>query len=117
MYLFRKTGYNARTVVEYHDTDEAVRAIRRLARDNVGGFFIFDVYSGPIVAGLPCERWGGIVLTSPEILNFENWRECRGAYFIFVNCHTAGEIKAFFAWEKREVAAWRATKRGKKKSA
>ncbi|RNE96535.1 retrotransposon hot spot (RHS) protein, partial [Trypanosoma conorhini] len=100
MYLFRKTGEQAGTVVEYKTPLHGMLAIQALDERQVAGYYIFDVTKERRPSdALPCKHWGGIVLTSPAGINYEDWMKQREADHIFVNCYTAREMKAFYAWQ------------------
>ncbi|RNE99131.1 retrotransposon hot spot (RHS) protein [Trypanosoma conorhini] len=102
MYLFHKTGEQAGTVVKYTNTDQGALVVRALAEKQIAGYYIFDVTKGLCPSEeLPNEHWGGIVLTSPDKSNYEEWKKQRGALCIYVNCYTPRELKAFYAWQKR----------------
>ncbi|RNE95950.1 retrotransposon hot spot (RHS) protein, partial [Trypanosoma rangeli] len=102
--LFHKTGEMAGIVVEYGCTSEGLWAIKELERANVGGYYIFNVTKDHrVVAGLPRRRWGGVVLNTPDASNYEGWKKQRNAFNIFVNGYDAREMKAFFAWQERDL--------------
>ncbi|RNE95825.1 retrotransposon hot spot (RHS) protein [Trypanosoma rangeli] len=102
--LFHKTGEMTGTAVKYKSTSEGLWAIKELERANVGGYFIFDVTKDHrVVVGLREKWWGGIVLNTPDASNYEGWKKQRNAFNIFVNGYDAREIKAFFAWQERDL--------------
>ncbi|RNF09069.1 retrotransposon hot spot (RHS) protein [Trypanosoma rangeli] len=104
VYLFHKTGEMAGTAVKYKSTSEGLWAIKELERANVGGYYIFDVTKDHrVVVGLPRRRWGGVVLTTPDARNYEGWKKQRNAFNIFVNGYDAREMRAFFAWQERDL--------------
>ncbi|KAH8617474.1 putative retrotransposon hot spot protein 4 (RHS4) [Trypanosoma vivax] len=53
--------------------------------------------------GLPTPELGCVVLSSPSERNYKGWKKHNEAYYIFINCYTALEIKAFFAWQQRAL--------------
>ncbi|CCD20074.1 putative retrotransposon hot spot protein 4 (RHS4) [Trypanosoma vivax] len=123
-YIFHKTGAMAGRVVLYEEAKSAVSAMRHMEkemqemlekrREAEGvkdatkeyiakrGFIIFDV-SGERHAedNELSARWGCIVLSSPKASNFKEWKKQREAFYIFINCYTMLEMKAFFAWQER----------------
>ncbi|CCD20101.1 hypothetical protein, conserved in T. vivax, partial [Trypanosoma vivax Y486] len=118
-YIFHKTGAMAGRVVFYKKADDALivmwdmenerheALVKRKEAEGVKdaendcrakcGFIIFDV-SGKCQPenSLSTTRWGCVVLSSPEASNFKEWKKQKRAFYIFINCYTMLEMKAFF---------------------
>ncbi|EKG00935.1 retrotransposon hot spot (RHS) protein, putative [Trypanosoma cruzi] len=68
----------------------------------VKGYIIYDVAKGgrnPSVFFVPSE-WGMLVVTSPNVDNFEEWRKHKGAAPIVLNCPEEMDVKAMCFWMK-----------------
>ncbi|KAH8615953.1 putative retrotransposon hot spot protein 4 (RHS4) [Trypanosoma vivax] len=125
-YIFHKTGAMAGRVVFYKKADDALTEMWYMAKDirealvkrkeaegvmdaekdcrAKCGFIIFDVgEKHQPRLDLPTSEWGCIVLSSPSERNYKGWKKHKMAYYIFINCYTALEIKAFFAWQQRAL--------------
>ncbi|RNF00661.1 retrotransposon hot spot (RHS) protein [Trypanosoma conorhini] len=103
VYFFHKTGHNAGTVVEYTSTEQGVWAMDSLAGRHVPGYFIFDMAKNHQLGGhMSPGRWGGVVLSLPDIKYYDWLCDKHGAGTIFVNSYTARELKALFAWRERK---------------
>ncbi|CCD20591.1 hypothetical protein, conserved in T. vivax, partial [Trypanosoma vivax Y486] len=118
-YIFHKTGAMAGRVVFYKKADDALTVmwdmenerhealVKRKEAEGVKdaendcrakcGFIIFDV-SGKCQPenSLSTTRWGCVVLSSPKVSNFKEWKKQKRAFYIFINCYTMLEMKAFF---------------------
>ncbi|KAH8615408.1 putative retrotransposon hot spot protein 4 (RHS4) [Trypanosoma vivax] len=125
-YIFHKTGAMAGRVVFYEEARAAITAMRHMANERREalvkrkkaegvkdaaqkckakcGFIIFDV-GGKHQPGLelPTSEWGCVVLSSPNERNYKGWKKQKMAYYIFINCYEAREMKAFFAWQQRAL--------------
>nr|CCC52513.1 hypothetical protein TVY486_1015550 [Trypanosoma vivax Y486] len=103
-YLFHKTGAESKTARYYGSTADGLSAIDGLLDKGICGYFIFDTTQDQAPPmNLPTSKWGGIVLTSPDVQGYKEWKDQKGAVHIFMNTHDKQEIKAIFAWERREV--------------
>ncbi|EKG00135.1 retrotransposon hot spot (RHS) protein, putative, partial [Trypanosoma cruzi] len=50
--------------------------------------------------GLPCKGWGMIVVTSPNIKNFEWWAMQMGAEQIIIDCPKESDVRAMCIWKE-----------------
>ncbi|PWU83240.1 putative retrotransposon hot spot (RHS) protein [Trypanosoma cruzi] len=99
-FLFDKT---AQTVEKYGAASNIEDILDGLSDRGVKGYIIYDValkgYQPP--AGLPCEGWGMIVVTSPNKNNYESWAKQIGAEQIIIDCPDESDVKAMCSWMKR----------------
>ncbi|RNF01449.1 retrotransposon hot spot (RHS) protein, partial [Trypanosoma cruzi] len=98
-FLFDKTTQ----VASVYEGDESIfRIVSSFSGRGVKGYVIYDVTmkgKQPQIA-LPCEGWGMILLTSPNIKNFEWWASRRYAARIVINCPKESDVRAICAWMK-----------------
>ncbi|PWV01230.1 putative retrotransposon hot spot (RHS) protein [Trypanosoma cruzi] len=98
-FLFDKT---IKTVTQYH-TDEMSRSvISSLWQSGMKGYIIYDVArkGTPPDTNFAPPQWGMIVLTSPNVNNFEDWRRHREAAPIIINCPDEMDVKAMCIWKE-----------------
>ncbi|PWU84162.1 putative retrotransposon hot spot (RHS) protein [Trypanosoma cruzi] len=98
-FLFDKT---TKTVTKYHTVEMSRSVISSLWQRGMKGYIIYDVAKGgrnPSVFFVPPE-WGMIVVTSPNVNNFEDWRKHKGAVPIVINCPEEMDVKAMCFWMK-----------------
>ncbi|EAN85054.1 retrotransposon hot spot (RHS) protein, putative [Trypanosoma cruzi] len=98
-FLFDKTTQVASV---YKGDDSIFRIVSSFSGRGVKGYVIYDVAvkgKQPQIA-LPCEGWGMILLTSPNIKNFEWWASRRYAARIVINCPEESDVRAICAWMK-----------------
>ncbi|PWU91496.1 putative retrotransposon hot spot (RHS) protein [Trypanosoma cruzi] len=98
-FLFDKT---AKTVTKYTAASNIVDILDELSDRGVKGYIIHDVAlkGRQPPAGLPCEGWGMIVVTSPNTNNYESWAEQMGAEQIIINCPDESDVKAMCIWKE-----------------
>ncbi|RNE97399.1 retrotransposon hot spot (RHS) protein, partial [Trypanosoma cruzi] len=97
-FLFDKTS---RTVTQY-PTDEMSRSvISSLWQRGMKGYVIYDVAKKgkPPATTFAPPQWGMIVLTSPNVDKFEEWRKQREAAPIIINCPDEMDVKAMCIWK------------------
>ncbi|ESS61249.1 retrotransposon hot spot (RHS) protein [Trypanosoma cruzi Dm28c] len=97
-FLFDKT---IKTVTQY-PTDEMSRSvISSLWQRGMKGYVIYDVAKKgtPPATTFAPPQWGMIVLTSPNVDNFEEWRKQREAAPIIINCPDEMDVKAMCIWK------------------
>ncbi|EKG08241.1 retrotransposon hot spot (RHS) protein, putative, partial [Trypanosoma cruzi] len=99
-FLFDKT---TKTVKKYSAASNIEDILDGLSDRGVKGYIIYDValkgYQPP--AGLPCEGWGMIVVTSPNKNNYESWAKLVGAEQIVINCPEESDVRAICIWKER----------------
>ncbi|EKG05868.1 retrotransposon hot spot (RHS) protein, putative [Trypanosoma cruzi] len=98
-FLFDKT---AKTVTKYSAASNIVDILDELSDRGVKGYIIHDVAlkGRQPPAGLPCEGWGMIVVTSPNTNNYESWAEQMGAEQIIINCPDESDVRAMCIWKE-----------------
>ncbi|RNF20683.1 putative retrotransposon hot spot (RHS) protein, partial [Trypanosoma cruzi] len=66
------------------------------------GYIIYDVAmkGRQPSTGLPCKGWGMIVVTSPNIKNFEWWAMQMGAEQIIIDCPDESDVRAMCIWKE-----------------
>ncbi|PWV04787.1 putative retrotransposon hot spot protein (RHS) [Trypanosoma cruzi] len=71
------------------------------------GYVIYDVTEKGMPASWfsPFNEWGMIVVSSPEVSNYEKWERQKGAARIIMNCPAEMDVKAMCAWMKRDETA------------
>ncbi|RNC52089.1 putative retrotransposon hot spot (RHS) protein, partial [Trypanosoma cruzi] len=98
-FLFDKT---ARTVSLYTSEASILSILGGFSRRGVKGYIIYDVAlkGHQPSAGLPCEGWGMIVVTSPNKNNYESWAKLVRAKQIIMNCPEENDVRAMCIWKK-----------------
>ncbi|KAF8284930.1 putative retrotransposon hot spot (RHS) protein [Trypanosoma cruzi] len=102
-YVFDKT---IKTVTRYLGSQTSKECLHELERLEMKGYVIYDVTE----KGMPAScfapyGWGMIVLSSPNVRNYEKWEKQEGAERIIVNCPDEMDVKAMCAWMKRDETA------------
>ncbi|KAF5218430.1 hypothetical protein ECC02_008673 [Trypanosoma cruzi] len=103
VYVFDKT---AKTVRRYSDEDMCITALRSLRKRGMKGYIIYDVAkkgTPPLRHFAPTSGWGMIVVSSPEVSNYDGWATQVKATRIIMNCPDEMDVKAICAWMKRDV--------------
>ncbi|EKF99524.1 retrotransposon hot spot (RHS) protein, putative, partial [Trypanosoma cruzi] len=100
VYLFDNTK---KTVSDFGGEDAFVDLLKDFTLRGVKGYIIYDVAEqgrGPH-PGLPFTEWGMIVVTLPNINNFQGWMDQNGAMGIAMNCPDESDVRALCVWMKR----------------
>ncbi|PWU92476.1 putative retrotransposon hot spot protein (RHS) [Trypanosoma cruzi] len=101
MYVFDKT---AKTVTKYVGNEISIVVLYGLRQCGMKGYIIYDVarQGTPPDTGLaPSSGWGMIVVSSPNVDNYDGWEEQVKARRIIMNCPDEKDVKAMCAWMKR----------------
>ncbi|PWU85491.1 putative retrotransposon hot spot (RHS) protein [Trypanosoma cruzi] len=100
-YVFDKT---AKTVTKYVGNEISIVVLYGLRQCGMKGYIIYDVarQGTPPDTGLaPSSGWGMIVVSSPNVDNYDGWEEQVKARRIIMNCPDEKDVKAMCAWIKR----------------
>ncbi|PWV13195.1 putative retrotransposon hot spot (RHS) protein [Trypanosoma cruzi] len=103
VYVFDKT---AKTVRRYSDEDMCITALRSLREHGMKGYIIYDVAkkgTPPLRHFAPTSGWGMIVVSSPEVSNYDGWAKQLQAARIIMNCPDEMDVKAMCAWMKKNL--------------
>ncbi|EKG00323.1 retrotransposon hot spot (RHS) protein, putative [Trypanosoma cruzi] len=87
----------------YLGKGSALDVVDRLSWSGVKGYIIYDVaeeVDRPSV-GLPCNRWGMSMVTSPKENKYELWENQNLPLQIVMNCLDESDVKAMCVWEQR----------------
>ncbi|RNF03605.1 putative retrotransposon hot spot (RHS) protein [Trypanosoma cruzi] len=101
VYVFDKI---TKTVTRYSDEDQCITALGILRRYEMKGYIIYDVAkkgTPPLRHFAPSTGWGMIVVSSPNLDNYDEWEEQVKASRIIMNCPDETDVKAMCAWMKR----------------
>ncbi|PWV07079.1 putative retrotransposon hot spot protein (RHS) [Trypanosoma cruzi] len=101
MYVFDK---NTKTVTKYVGEITSIVVLGGLWQRGVKGYIIYDVTEKgtPPDTGLaPSSGWGMIVVSSPNLDNYDEWETQAKASQIIMNCPDEMDVKAMCAWTKR----------------
>ncbi|EKG07697.1 retrotransposon hot spot (RHS) protein, putative, partial [Trypanosoma cruzi] len=101
MYVFDKT---AKTVTKYVGNEISESVLYGLWQCGMKGYIIYDVArkgTPPDTGFAPSSGWGMIVVSSPEVSNYDEWEEQLQASRIIMNCPDEMDVKAMCAWIKR----------------
>ncbi|RNC38282.1 retrotransposon hot spot (RHS) protein [Trypanosoma cruzi] len=101
MYVFDK---NTKTVTKYEGNKKSKSVLGGLWKRGVKGCIIYDVAKEgtPPDAGFASSTgWGMIVVSSPEVSNYDEWEKQTKASRIIMNCPDEMDVKAMCAWMKR----------------
>ncbi|PWV19541.1 putative retrotransposon hot spot (RHS) protein [Trypanosoma cruzi] len=98
-FLFDKT---TKTVTRCSAASSIMDILDGLSDRGVKGYIIYDVAmkGRQPSAGLPCEGWGMIVVTSPNTNNYESWAEQTEAEEIIMNCPDKSDVRAMCIWKE-----------------
>ncbi|EAN97715.1 putative retrotransposon hot spot protein [Trypanosoma cruzi] len=101
MYVFDKT---AKTVTKYKGNKISKSVLRGFWQRGMKGYIIYDVArkgTPPDTDFAPSTGWGMIVLSSPNLDNYDEWKTQVRARRIIMNCPDEMDVKAMCAWMKR----------------
>ncbi|PBJ69130.1 retrotransposon hot spot (RHS) protein [Trypanosoma cruzi cruzi] len=101
MYVFDKT---AKTVTKYVGNEISIVVLCGLRQCGMKGYIIYDVArqgTPPDTGFAPSSGWGMIVVSSPNVDNYDGWEEQVKASRIIMNCPDEKDVKAMCAWMKR----------------
>ncbi|EAN92986.1 putative retrotransposon hot spot (RHS) protein [Trypanosoma cruzi] len=102
MYVFDKT---AKTVKKYNGEITSRNLLYGLRRSGMKGYIIYDVETQgtqPDPGFAPSTGWGMILVSSPEVSNYDGWEEQLKVSRIIMNCPDETDVKAMCAWMKRD---------------
>ncbi|PWU88464.1 putative retrotransposon hot spot (RHS) protein [Trypanosoma cruzi] len=100
-YVFDKT---AKTVTKYMGEIISESVLDGLRQRGMKGYIIYDVArkgTPPDRGFAPSSGWGMIVVSSPEVSNYDEWEKQVKASRIIMNCPEEVDVKAMCAWMKR----------------
>ncbi|RNF05571.1 putative retrotransposon hot spot (RHS) protein [Trypanosoma cruzi] len=100
-YVFDKT---AKTVTKCVGDITSKNVLRGLRQRGMKGYIIYDVArkgTPPDTGFAPSSGWGMIVVSSPEVSNYDEWEKQVKASPIIMNCPDEVDVKAMCAWMKR----------------
>ncbi|RNE98804.1 putative retrotransposon hot spot (RHS) protein [Trypanosoma cruzi] len=100
-YVFDKT---AKTMTKYMGEIISKNVLYGLWQRGMKGYIIYDVAKKgkpPARDFLPSTGWGMIVVSSPNLDNYEEWAKQLKARRIIMNCPAKMVVKAMCAWMKR----------------
>ncbi|PWU97174.1 putative retrotransposon hot spot protein (RHS) [Trypanosoma cruzi] len=103
-YVFNKT---IQTVTRYLGGEASRNVLHDLRRLKMKGYVIYDVTEKGMPASCfsPFNEWGMIVLSSPNVRNYEKWETQLRAERIIMNCPDEMDVKAMCAWINRDGTA------------
>ncbi|EKF98085.1 retrotransposon hot spot (RHS) protein, putative, partial [Trypanosoma cruzi] len=102
MYVFDKT---AKTMTIYIGEIISKNVLDGLRQRGMKGYIIYDVAkegTPPDTGFAPSTGWGMIVVSSPEVTNYDGWEEQVKASRIIMNCPDEMDVKAMCAWITRD---------------
>ncbi|RNE99345.1 putative retrotransposon hot spot (RHS) protein [Trypanosoma cruzi] len=87
----------------YLGKGSALDVVDRLSWSGVKGYIIYDVAEEVCrpSAGLPCNRWGMSMVTSPNENKYELWACQNLPLQIVMNCSDESDVRAMCVWEQR----------------
>ncbi|EKG00219.1 retrotransposon hot spot (RHS) protein, putative, partial [Trypanosoma cruzi] len=101
-YVFDKT---AKTMTIYEGNITSKNVLRGLRQRGMKGYIVYDVAkegTPPDTNFAPSTGWGMIVVSSPEVTNYDGWEEQVKASRIIMNCPDEMDVKAMCAWITRD---------------
>ncbi|EAN94122.1 putative retrotransposon hot spot (RHS) protein [Trypanosoma cruzi] len=116
MYVFDKT---TKTVKKYKGEITSKNVLDGLWQRGVKGYIIYDVArkgTPPDTGFAPSTGWGMIVVSSPNLDNYDEWETQVQASRIIMNCPDEMDVKAMCTWMKRgldpdkQAGYWRMVK-------
>ncbi|ESS61443.1 retrotransposon hot spot (RHS) protein [Trypanosoma cruzi Dm28c] len=122
VYVFDKT---AKTVTKYKGNATSKSVLYGLRQRGMKGYIIYDVAkkgTPPDTGFAPSSGWGMIVVSSPNLDNYEEWEKQAKASRIIMNCHAKMVVKAMCAWitrdetKKKQTEYWKMVKKTHAKS-
>ncbi|EKF39257.1 retrotransposon hot spot (RHS) protein, putative, partial [Trypanosoma cruzi marinkellei] len=102
-YVFDKT---AQTVTQYEGDITSKIVVRSFWQRGMKGYIIYDVAkkgTPPATNFAPASGWGMIVVSSPNVGNYDEWEKQLTAKRIIMNCPDEMDVKAMCAWMKQGV--------------
>ncbi|EKG04368.1 retrotransposon hot spot (RHS) protein, putative [Trypanosoma cruzi] len=100
-YVFDKTAKN---VTKYEGNKISKIVLRDLWQRGMKGYIMYDVArkgTPPDTGFAPSSGWGMIVVSSPEVTNYDEWEKQLKASRVIMNCPDEMDVKAMCAWMKR----------------
>ncbi|EAN93613.1 putative retrotransposon hot spot (RHS) protein [Trypanosoma cruzi] len=100
-YVFDKT---TETVTRYEGNKKSKSVLYGLWQRGMKGYIIYDVAkkgTPPETGFLPPTGWGMIVVSSPNLDNYDEWEKQLKASRIIMNCPDEMDVKAMCKWMKR----------------
>ncbi|PWV08651.1 putative retrotransposon hot spot protein (RHS) [Trypanosoma cruzi] len=100
-YVFDRT---TKTVTRYMDEIISESVLDGLWQRGMKGYIIYDVArkgTPPDTGFAPSTGWGMIVVSSPNLDNYDKWATQLKASRIIMNCPDEMDVKAMCAWMKR----------------
>ncbi|PWV05339.1 putative retrotransposon hot spot protein (RHS) [Trypanosoma cruzi] len=100
-YVFDKT---TKTVTKYMGEITSENVLYGLRQRGMKGYIIYDVAkkgTPPDTDIAPCTGWGMIVVSSPNLDNYDKWETQVKASRIIMNCPDEMDVKAMCAWMER----------------
>ncbi|ESS61165.1 retrotransposon hot spot (RHS) protein [Trypanosoma cruzi Dm28c] len=106
MYVFNKT---TKIVTKYVGNKTSKSVLDGLWDCGMKGYIIYDVArkgTPPDTGFAPSSGWGMIVVSSPEVSNYDEWEKQLKASRIIMNCPDEMDVKAMCAWmnQNRQLA-------------
>ncbi|KAF5216322.1 hypothetical protein ECC02_010921 [Trypanosoma cruzi] len=105
MYVFDKT---TKIVTKYKGNAISESVLYDLWKSGMKGYIIYDVAkkgTPPETGFAPSTGWGMIVVSSPEVSNYDEWEKQTKASRIIMNCPDEMDVEAMCAWMKRDETA------------
>ncbi|EKF26289.1 retrotransposon hot spot (RHS) protein, putative, partial [Trypanosoma cruzi marinkellei] len=102
-YVFDKT---AQTVTQYEGEITSKIVVWSFWQRGMKGYIIYDVAkkgTPPATNFAPASGWGMIVVSSPNVSNYDEWEKQLIAKRIIMNCPDEMDVKAMCAWMKQGV--------------
>ncbi|PWU86029.1 putative retrotransposon hot spot (RHS) protein [Trypanosoma cruzi] len=105
-YVFNKT---TKIVTKYVGNKTSKSVLGGLWDCGMKGYIIYDVArkgTPPDTGFAPSSGWGRIVVSSPEVSNYDEWEKQLKASRIIMNCPDEMDVKAMCAWmnQNRQLA-------------
>ncbi|RNC38556.1 retrotransposon hot spot (RHS) protein [Trypanosoma cruzi] len=100
-YVFDKT---TKTVTKYVGNITSIVVLDGFWQRGIKGYIIYDVArkgTPPDTDFAPSSGWGMIVVSSPNLDNYDEWETQVRASRIIMNCPDEMDVKAMCAWMKR----------------
>ncbi|ESS67187.1 retrotransposon hot spot (RHS) protein [Trypanosoma cruzi] len=102
MYMFDRT---IQTVIKYEGNEISKIVLYDLWQRGMKGYIIYDVTeqgTPPASYFALFREWGMIVVSSPNLDNYDGWATQVKATRIIMNCPDEKDVKAMCAWVKRD---------------
>ncbi|AAZ10616.1 retrotransposon hot spot (RHS) protein, putative [Trypanosoma brucei brucei TREU927] len=96
-YIFEKSDNGGVGRVREYSKEAAITFMKVIS-SNTRGYIIYDfVNKGEQPPADVAPKWGSILISSPNLRNFDSWQKQRKGAFIVVNCWEMSEMRAFFS--------------------